>query len=80
MIMLATMQIQGEIGRCYFNTLLDDWVRFEIDNRTKYDANIVFLALLASQKYIKPKKELKISSPLVKKYNNRGMLSKQIRA
>ena len=70
----------GEMGRCYFNTLLDDWSRFEIDNRTKYDASISSsLALLASQKYIKPKKELKVSSPLVKKYSNKGMFSKKIR-
>ncbi|MDB4335739.1 hypothetical protein OAA03_00600 [bacterium] len=71
----------GEIGRCFFNTLLDDWSRFEIDNRTKYDASISSsLALLASQKYIKPKKELKVSSPLVKKYSNKGMFSKQIKS
>mgnify|MGYP003133836301 FL=1 len=71
----------GEIGRCYFNTLLDDWSRFEIDNRTKYDASISSsLALLASQKYIKPKKELKASSPLVKRYSNKGMFSKQIKS
>jgi hypothetical protein len=71
----------GEMGRCYFNVLLDDWSRFEIDNRTKYDASISSsLALLASQKYIKPKKELKISSPLVKRYNNKGMSSKKLRA
>jgi len=70
----------GEMGRCYFNTLLDDWSRFEIDNRTKYDASISSsLALLASQKYIKPKKELKVSSPLVKRYSNKGMFSKKIR-
>tara|TARA_B100001063_G_scaffold91637_1_gene85265 strand:+ start:1410 stop:3488 length:2079 start_codon:yes stop_codon:yes gene_type:complete len=70
----------GEMGRCYFNTLLDDWSRFEIDNRTKYDASISSsLALLASQKYIKPKKELKVSSPLVKKYSNKGMFSKKIK-
>ena len=70
----------GEMGRCYFNTLLDDWSRFEIDNRTKYDASISSsLALLASQKYIKPKKELKVSSPLVKRYSNKGMFSKKIK-
>ena len=70
----------GEMGRCYFNVLLDDWSRFEIDNRTKYDASISSsLALLASQKYIKPKQELKISSPLVKRYDNKGMFSKKLR-
>ena len=30
------------------------------------------LALLASQKYVRPKKKLKVSSPLVKKYSNKG--------
>ena len=69
----------GEMGRCYFNTLLDDWSRFEIDNRTKYDASISSsLALLASHKYIREKKEIK-AMPLVKKYNNSGMFSKKIR-
>jgi len=69
----------GEMGRCYFNVLLDDWSRFEIDNRTKYDASISSsLALLASQKYIKPKKDIAKTAPFVKKYSNKGMFSKQI--
>jgi hypothetical protein len=69
----------GEMGKCYFNTLLDDWSRFDITNRTKYDASISSsLALLASQKYIKPKKEVKVYSPFVRKYSNKGMFSKKI--
>jgi len=71
----------GEIGSCYFNKLLDDWSRFEIDNRTKYDASISSsLALLASQKYIKKKKEIKKTYSLVKKYNIKGIYSKRIKA
>ena len=71
----------GEIGSCYFNKLLDDWSRFEIDNRTKYDASISSsLALLASQKYIKKKKEIKKTYSLVKKYNIKGTYSKRINA
>tara|TARA_R110002020_G_scaffold63770_7_gene169853 strand:- start:4822 stop:6906 length:2085 start_codon:yes stop_codon:yes gene_type:complete len=70
----------GEMGRCYFNTLLDDWSRFDITNRTKYDASISSsLALLASQKYVKPKKEVQAYSPFVRKYSNKGMFSKKIR-
>ena len=68
----------GEMGRCYFNKLLDDWSRFEPDNRTKYDATVASsLALLGAQKHVAAKvKKVKLS--FIKKYNNKGLISKRI--
>jgi hypothetical protein len=68
------------MGKCYFNNLLDDWSRFDIDNRTKFDATISSsLALLASQKFVATKKESPKFIKFVKKYNNRGFLSKELK-
>lgn len=70
----------GEIGKCYFNKLLDDWSRFDIDNRTKFDATISSsLALLASQKFVIPKKESPKFVKFVKTYHNKGVLSKLVK-
>jgi hypothetical protein len=69
----------GEIGKCYFNKLLDDWSRFDINNRTKFDATISSsLALLASQKFVRIKEESPKFVKFVKTYSNRGNLSKKI--
>ena len=68
-----------EMGKCYFNRLLDDWSRFEPDNRTKYDATVASsLALLGAQKHVTQKKVKKISINFIKKYNNSGLISKRI--
>ena len=68
----------GEIGKCYFNRLLEDWAEFDINNRTRYDASISSsLALLASQKIIKEKTKVKFM-PFIKKFNNKGNISKKI--
>ena len=70
----------GEVGKCYFNRLLDDWSRFDIDNRTKFDATISSsLALLAAQKFVAIKKELPKFTKFVKTYSNRGVLSKKVK-
>lgn len=70
----------GEIGKCYFNRLLDDWSRFDINNRTKFDATISSsLALLASQKFVRIREESPKFVKFVKTYSNRGKLSKKIR-
>ena len=70
----------GEMGKCYFNRLLDDWSRFEPDNRTKYDATVASsLALLASQKHVR-KKEIKVVSlDFIKRYSNKGIISKKVK-
>jgi hypothetical protein len=70
----------GEVGKCYFNRLLDDWSRFDINNRTKFDATISSsLALLASQKFVRIKEESPKFVKFVKTYTNRGILSQKIR-
>ena len=69
-----------EMGKCYFNRLLDDWSRFDIGNRTKFDATISSsLALLASQKFVSIKEESPKFVKFVKTYNNKGVLSQKIR-
>ena len=49
----------GDYGNMYFNRTLEDWIGFQIDNRTKFDLTISSgLALLAAQKAkSKPKKD-----------------------
>ena len=49
----------GDYGNMYFNRTLEDWIGFQIDNRTKFDLTISSgLALLAAQKVkSKPKKD-----------------------
>tara|TARA_R100001443_G_scaffold44432_2_gene57375 strand:- start:19618 stop:21741 length:2124 start_codon:yes stop_codon:yes gene_type:complete len=45
-----------DIGNMYFNRTLEDWIKYKIDKRTKYDLTISSgLALLAAQK-VKEKK------------------------
>ena len=44
----------GSYGKMYFNRTLEDWIGFNIDDRTKFDMTISSgLALLASQRVIK---------------------------
>jgi len=41
----------GEVGNMYFNKTLEDWIGFDINNRTRFDLTIsAGLALLAAQK------------------------------
>ena len=43
---------EGEMGVMAFDRTLDDWIGFDINNRTKFDLTISSgLALLAAQKY-----------------------------
>lgn len=47
----------GEMGSMYFNSTLEDWIGYDINNRTKFDLTISSgLALLAAQK-VKPIKQ-----------------------
>jgi len=67
-------------GTTYFQRTLEDWAKFNINNRTKHDASISSgLAIMACNKNKyrpSPKRVLK-STPLgIKKYNNRGSSSK----
>ncbi len=52
----------GNYGRMYFNRTLEDWIGFNIDDRTKFDMTISSgLALLASQKVFKEVKKNDLS-------------------
>ena len=71
--------VSGAIGSCYFKNLLEDWLDFEIDNRTKYDASIASgITLIGAQKHIAVKPKKKEYVPFVRKYNNTGDISKLI--
>ena len=70
-----------EIGDMPFNRTLEDWARFDINNRTKFDATISSgLAVMANQKhlYTPQKKQSKISINFAR-YNNKGNASQIIR-
>ena len=42
---------EGEYGTMYFNDTLNDWSKFDMNNRTKYDASISSgLAIMACHK------------------------------
>lgn len=52
----------GNYGKMYFNRTLEDWIGFNIDDRTKFDMTISSgLALLASQKVFKEVKKADLS-------------------
>ena len=72
----------GQYGNMYFNTTLNDWAKFDINNRTKFDAAISSgLAIMAVNRHLyspaaerqKQKLNLKIS-----RYSNAGSVSKLI--
>ena len=68
----------GTMGKCYLNALLKDWSVFEIDNRTKYDAAIASaLALIATTKRVKKKKEVIKFEPFVRSYNRSNNITKR---
>ncbi len=72
----------GTYGDTYFQRTLNDWSRFDINNRTTYDASISSgLAIMAcnKHKYRPVPKVVRQSYDLgIKKYDNRGSLSKII--
>ena len=67
----------GIMGYMPFTRTLEDWARFDISNRTKFDATISSgLAIMANQKhlYTPQRKESKISINFAR-YTNKGTLS-----
>jgi hypothetical protein len=77
----GTYRESGVIGSMYFNRTLEDWARFNINDRTKHDATISSgLALMAIKRYmfIPERKESKISIKFVR-YDNRGSRSEIIK-
>ena len=77
------MKQDGTFGDLYFNALLNDWAKFDINKRTKFDATISSgLAIMANNRHLyapnvkieKPKLNIHIS-----KYSNNGNMSKIIK-
>ena len=73
----------GTLGDLYFNELLNDWSRFDINKRTKHDASISSgLAIMANNRHLyapnakveKPKLNISVA-----KYKNTGSMSKIIK-
>ena len=70
-----------EIGNMLFTRTLEDWAKFDINNRTRYDASISSgLAIMANQKhlYTPTKQKSKISIKFAR-YNNSSNTSKLMR-
>jgi hypothetical protein len=77
------LQQDGTYGTTYFNELLNDWSKFDINKRTKHDASISSgLAIMACNRHLyKPNPNNK-RQPLnlsLSKYNNNGITSKIIK-
>jgi len=73
----------GNYGNIYFNRTLNDWGRFDINKRTKFDATISSgLAIMACNRHLYTpnakieKPQLNIS---IAKYSNKGNMSKLIK-
>ena len=75
--------LQEGYGDMYFQKTLEDWGRFNINNRTKFDATISSgLAIMACNKNrYRPNPERKYQpiSLGIKRYNNDGVTSKIIK-
>ena len=63
-------------GNIYFNRTLNDWARFDINKRTKFDAAISSgLAIMACNRHLyhpKPKAEKQSLNLKISRYNNKG--------
>jgi hypothetical protein len=73
----------GDHGDLYFNETLNDWAKFDINKRTKFDAAISSgLAIMACNKNLyTPKPNIQLKNKVnfsFAKYNNKGNFSKII--
>ena len=77
------IKTNGDMGNLYFNSLLNDWAKFDINKRTKFDATISSgLAIMACNRHLyapnakveKPKLNINIA-----RYKNTGNTSKIIK-
>ena len=78
---LGTFRDTDSMGTMYFSRTLEDWARFNINNRTKFDASISSgLAIMATQRHlyqpVKNKSKIKLNFA---RYDNRGSFSQIIR-
>ena len=77
------MKQDGTFGDLYFNELLNDWARFDINKRTKHDASISSgLAVMANNRHLyRPNAKVE-KQPLninISKYTNTGSNSQIIK-
>ena len=73
----GTYRDKDDMGNMYFRKTLEDWAKFDISNRTKFDASISSgLAIMANQKhlYTPVEKKSKISINFAR-YNNKNSVS-----
>lgn len=72
----------GEMGNMYFEKTLEDWMKFEPNNRTAYDASISSgFALCAIQVDVQNKREhqeVELDIAPFRMYNNKGGISKTL--
>ena len=72
----------GTYGSMYFNQTLNDWARFNINNRTKFDAAISSgLAIMACNRHLyRPVGERQTQTLNINlgRYNNKGTRSQII--
>ena len=72
----------GSYGNIYFNRTLNDWAKFDINNRTKFDAAISSgLAIMACNRNLytpKQERQTRVLNFGFRKYNNQGSISKII--
>jgi hypothetical protein len=76
----GTYRSPDEIGTMPFTRTLEDWAKFDISDRTRFDASISSgLAIMANQKhlYLPEQKQSKISVNFAR-YNNKGDTSELI--
>jgi hypothetical protein len=73
----------GTFGDCYFNELLNDWAKFDINKRTKHDASISSgLAIMANNRHLYAPNVKVEKQPLnlnISKYSNTGSNSQIIK-
>ena len=77
------MKQDGSFGDVYFNELLNDWSRFDINKRTKHDASISSgLAVMANNRHLYTPNAKIEKAPLnmhISRYSNTGGTSKIIK-
>ena len=77
------MKQDGTFGDLYFNELLNDWAKFDINKRTKHDASISSgLAIMANNRHLYAPNAKVEKQPLnlnISKYSNTGSNSQIIK-
>jgi len=77
----GTYRDKDVMGTMYFQRTLEDWAKFDITNRTKFDAAISSgLAIMSNQKhlYTPTQKQSKISINFAR-YNNKSSVSQLLK-